>query len=313
MAEVPFQEVAPDMQWIGVDGGGTKTTFGLFDNNLNLLRELRLPTCHIGQVGREGMREVLSRGIRELLVISQGEIGVGLGLAGYGQDPFLGRQIEEVTMEVVGGLPFELMSDVRAAWAASLNGRDGVTVVCGTGSIAYAVCGARERRAGGWGCQIGDEGSAWWMGRELVRLFSRQADGRDVRSPLFDVVMDGCALSGPYDIISYMRNEVAGDRAKTASLAHLLYEAALLGDESALMVYRRAARELADIVEAAAFGLFEPGERVLVGCVGGAFGGAGELLTGELERLLPEGFSVVEPAHCPAAGPCLLLKRRLVG
>lgn len=301
------------MQWIGVDGGGTKTAFGLFDDNLKLLKELRLPTCHIGQVGRDGMREALSRGIGELLSASQGKVGVGLGLAGYGQDPYLCRQIEEVVTDVVGDLPFELMSDVRAAWAASLDGRDGVTVVCGTGSVAYAVCGERERRSGGWGFQIGDEGSAWWMGRELIRLFSRQADGRDERSAVYDVVMEGCALAEPYDIVAYMRDEVAGDRTKTASLACLLHEAVMLGDQNALMVYSRAARELADIVEAAASDLFEPGERILVGCVGGVFEGAGEALGGEFERLLPDKFSVVKSLHCPAAGPCLLLRRRLIG
>ena len=32
------------MQWIGVDGGGTKTLFELYDSDMNVLQQLRLPS-----------------------------------------------------------------------------------------------------------------------------------------------------------------------------------------------------------------------------------------------------------------------------
>ena len=51
------------MQWIGVDGGGTKTLFELYDNDMNMLQQLRLPTCHAGQVGYDGMHAVLAEGV----------------------------------------------------------------------------------------------------------------------------------------------------------------------------------------------------------------------------------------------------------
>lgn len=299
------------MQWIGVDGGGTKTLFELYDDDMNVLQQMRLPTCHPGQVGYDGMRAVLAEGVGALTAAADGEVGLGFGLAGYGQAPRIRASIEEVVRDVASGRPFELVNDVRAAWASSLAVRDGVAVICGTGSIAYAVRGECDQRAGGWGHQIGDEGSGWWIGRELLRLFSRQADGRDGRGPLFEVVMGSLGLSEPSDLILYVRDELAGERSKVASLTRVMRDAALAGDPSALDAYERAARELAGIASAAAKGLFAPGERVPVGYVGGVFEGAGELLFAPLRRALPEGFELVEPAYGPAAGPCLLLRGKL--
>jgi len=161
------------MQWIGVDGGGTKTLFELYDNDMNMLQQLRLPTCHAGQVGYDGMHAVLAEGVEALAAAAGDEVGIGFGLAGYGQDPRIRASIEEVVRAVAGERPFELVNDVRAAWASSLAVRDGVAVICGTGSIAYAVRGEREQRAGGWGYQIGDEGGGWGVGRAGARLCAR--------------------------------------------------------------------------------------------------------------------------------------------
>lgn len=299
------------MQWIGVDGGGTKTLFELYDSDMNVLQRLRLPTCHAGQVGYDGMRAVLSEGVEALLAEASDDVGMGFGLAGYGQDARIRASIEEVVRAVAGGHPYELVNDVRAAWASSLAARDGAAVICGTGSIAYAVRGERDCRAGGWGFQIGDEGSGWWMGREVLRLFSRQADGRDPRGPLYDVVLDRLGLSDAYGLIAYVRDELQGDRTKVASLTRVLREAAMAGDARALDVYDRAASELAQIITAAARGVFDPSDPVPVGYVGGVFEGAGEFLLGPLRRVLPNGFELVEPVYGPAAGPCLLLAHRL--
>lgn len=64
-----------------------------------------------------------------------------------------------------------VLSDIELAWAAALGQRgEGILVVAGTGSIVYG----RDRRGhdvriGGLGPLLGDEGSAFWIGREWVR------------------------------------------------------------------------------------------------------------------------------------------------
>lgn len=64
------------------------------------------------------------------------------------------------------------MSDAELAWLSRFDGRAGVLLIAGTGSVAVAGGGRGPlRRAGGYGPLLGDEGSAFWIGREgLKRL-----------------------------------------------------------------------------------------------------------------------------------------------
>jgi N-acetylglucosamine kinase-like BadF-type ATPase len=64
-----------------------------------------------------------------------------------------------------------VLSDVEVAWAAALGQRgEGILVLAGTGSIVYG----KDRRGhnvrvGGLGPLLGDEGSAFWIGREWLK------------------------------------------------------------------------------------------------------------------------------------------------
>jgi len=64
----------------------------------------------------------------------------------------------------------EVISDVEAALLGAHLGGAGVLVLAGTGSIVLGRDAAgRLARAGGLGPLIGDEGSAFWLGREWLR------------------------------------------------------------------------------------------------------------------------------------------------
>jgi glucosamine kinase len=64
----------------------------------------------------------------------------------------------------------QVISDAEAAHAGALGGRDGILLLAGTGSLALGRdARGRWARAGGWGPLLGDEGSAFWLGREWLR------------------------------------------------------------------------------------------------------------------------------------------------
>jgi glucosamine kinase len=70
----------------------------------------------------------------------------------------------------------EVIADVEAALLGALAGRAGVLILAGTGSIVLGRdAGRRLARAGGLGALIGDEGSAFWLGREWLRLAPGEA------------------------------------------------------------------------------------------------------------------------------------------
>src|SRR5688572_11750692 len=71
-----------------------------------------------------------------------------------------------------------VISDAEAAWMGALESGAGVLILAGTGSIVLArTARGRWARAGGLGPLLGDEGSAFWLGREWLR-----ASGRDARA-----------------------------------------------------------------------------------------------------------------------------------
>jgi hypothetical protein len=65
----------------------------------------------------------------------------------------------------------EVLSDVELAYQLTFGDRPGIVLVAGTGSIAYGEdeCG-HHGRAGGHGPLKGDQGSAYWIGKEWIRL-----------------------------------------------------------------------------------------------------------------------------------------------
>jgi N-acetylglucosamine kinase-like BadF-type ATPase len=64
----------------------------------------------------------------------------------------------------------EVISDVEAALLGGLGDRPGVLILAGTGSIVLGRdARGRRARAGGLGPLLGDEGSAFWLGREWLR------------------------------------------------------------------------------------------------------------------------------------------------
>jgi glucosamine kinase len=63
-----------------------------------------------------------------------------------------------------------VMSDAEAAHLGALGGGGGILLLAGTGSMALGRdARGRWARAGGWGPLLGDEGSAFWIGREWLR------------------------------------------------------------------------------------------------------------------------------------------------
>ncbi len=303
------------MRWLGIDGGGTKTTFSVFDERMNRVATTELPTCHIGQVGEKGLRDILLAGMR--WAEKDGGIGadwgVGFGLAGYGNEPISRAAIESVCAGVVHGHPYVLMSDLKAGCVAALGLEDGVVMVAGTGSAALGIRGDRELRCGGWGFQIGDEGSGWWMGRRILEAFSRESDGRLPRGAIYRIVRERLGLKNDYDLIALRRTTLSG-RTEVAALAPMVFEAAVDGDYEASRILRDAAAADAEMASTIVSRLFPAASEVKTSYIGGTFKGGNGALLGLLgDGMLPQPCKLVPPAFGPDAGACLVLRRSIVG
>ena len=280
------------MRWLGIDAGGTKTAFATYDETLTQLDRFELPTSHYAQAGFDGMEAVLAEGIAraEAAGLLGEQYGIGIGMCGYGEGTTSTARIEQIVAKVAGAHPYALVNDVESAWAAGLNLADGIVIIAGTGSIAYGVHGERSLRCGGWDYELGDEGSGGWLGKELLRAFTRQCDGRDPAGPLRNLVRQELELADDFDIIAFAQEHMA-NRSRISALAPLVSKAAAAGDASAQRILERAAAEEAEMVAAIVRGLFdEPDNQAAVSIpvtyVGGTFK-AGEAILGPLGAAPP--------------------------
>lgn len=159
--------------------------------------------------------------------LSRGDLAA-LGVASRGiwtpgERRALGRRLRRFAPRVV------VISDVEAAYLAALGGHPGVLLLAGTGSIALGRDHrGRFTRSGGLGPLLGDDGSAFSIGRAWLR-------------------------AGSIGSVRVRRLATAPDAvARVAALAPSVLRRARAGNRGARRVVREAQEALADLVASTA-------------------------------------------------------------
>lgn len=301
--------------FLGIDGGGTKTAFVLIDGDGRLLARHESTTSYYIEIGFDALRALLERGVQSTLrlagVPASDIAHTFAGLPAHGEDSELLGTFEALLKDVVPRST--IGNDMVCSWAGSLAGADGISLVAGTGSIAYGEWMGRGARCGGWGEVFGDEGSAHWLARETLALFSRMADGRAEPGPLLDLVREHFELKHDLDLCGEINGSAA--RSELAQIARLATAAANAGDVQARQLLVRAGDELAALAAGVArnLGIGGPNgiQAVPVSYSGGVFA-AGELVLGPLQaalaRRLP-GAVLKTPRFGPELGAALYAAR----
>ena len=298
--------------YLGVDGGGSKTRFLLINETGSVLgSHTEGPAYHL-EIGFDALRTMLSRGIRGTLRqagLDAASVAYAfLGLPAYGEDRSLTAQLDAAPTEALPHGRYRCGNDMVCAWAGALAGAQGINVVAGTGSIAYGEYAGRSARAGGWGELFGDEGSAYWLAREGLRLFSRMSDGRAHRGALYEGVRRHFGLDDDLDLCAAIYGKTLAQRSQLARLSQLTSQAARAGDEAARALFRQAAAELADLVDAVRAQMQVPPDTVLPVSYSGGLFELRELLLEPLKAMLAHRastYSFVAARLPPDAGAAL--------
>ncbi len=156
--------------YLGIDGGGTKTTCVVADEN-NILGTATSAGSNITRHGDARVREALQAAVRDACAAAKVDPGAVVracvGLSGAGR-PEVREAVTRMMREVLRG-QIEVVTDLETTLEAAFGDGPGVITIAGTGSIAYGRdAGGQTARAGGWGLAISDEGSGQWIGRAAV-------------------------------------------------------------------------------------------------------------------------------------------------
>lgn len=295
--------------YLGVDGGGSKTAFVLIDEHGHVLARHTEGSAYYLEIGLGGLRALLTRGIGE--VLRQADIKqphyAFLGLPAYGEDSRIQKELDAVAWGSLPARRFHVGNDMVCGWAGALACEDGINVVAGTGSIAYGEFAGRNARSGGWGELIGDEGSAYWLAREGLTLFSRMSDGRTPRGPLHELIRTHFGLKQDLDLCGAIYGQPVSARSQLAQLAPLVVQAAQAGDEAARALLVRAAEELVAAVDAVRHQLAVPDARAVPVSYSGSLFQLREFLLEPFSAALARSgrYLLAAPRLPPAAGGAL--------
>lgn len=234
--------------YLGIDGGGTKTEFVLADREGNIIKRTVLGGCNPNDIGFQGTFDVLREGIFNVCgEIPFRYISVFAGLAG-GITGTNARRINEFLEQYHFGKA-QNGSDAQNAVAISLLGEDGITVIMGTGAIAFVQCGEELHRIGGFGYMFGDEGSGFCIGRDGIQAALQAEDGSGPNTALEQMVRDRC---GKKEIVDAIGDFYQGGKRLIASYAPLVFKAYNDGDEVAKTILHRNVKAIAGLIRGGA-------------------------------------------------------------
>jgi N-acetylglucosamine kinase-like BadF-type ATPase len=302
--------------FLGVDGGGTKTAYALVDPEGRLRASYVGPSVDHVAGGIELARQRLQDGVTTTFaaagITADGVRQAFIGLPAFGEDPAVTAALDSLPGSVLAAGRYRCGNDMVCSWAGSLGCEDGISVIAGTGSMAYGEFAGRHARCGGWGELIGDEGSAYWIAREGMNLFSRMSDGRVPRGPLHGLVRQRLGLGDDLHLCAHIYGSQADRRDAFAQFAKLVHEAALAGDAAAGAIFTRAAGELVACVLATHRALGAPvSERLPVSHSGGVFDNAPAVVAAFRAALAaaPVALEYRAPRFQPAVGAALYAAR----
>jgi N-acetylglucosamine kinase-like BadF-type ATPase len=304
---------------LGIDGGGTTTEAWLAEPGCPVLGRGTAGPSNAKVVGPDAARRALDTAIRGAfhdagLTSCKVDV-ICLGLAGFDR-PDDRKILAGWAKEAGWARCIVTVNDGDLVVAAGTPEGWGIGVIAGTGSIAVGRAeDGRTARAGGWGHLIGDEGSAYGIVLDALRLVARRADGRAPRPPGRDPLTERvCAALGVTEASQIVTTIYLPEfsRAQIASLAPEVLAACAEAPETGKQLLVPAGTALAETVAAVARSLGWTSGALPLAIAGGLLLSAATVRQGMIDELTRRGYQLaVTPVAEPVRGAVILAERML--
>lgn len=276
--------------YLGIDGGGTRTTAAVSDEQGNILLRKTGRTINFYSVGMDACRDNLKAIIDQI----DNELGEIIFSAAFiGCSALDNAADDELIQRLCGGIiraeKIGMDSDVFIALKSVGKAVCPCAAICGTGSMVIAEDeNGSTQVTGGWGHIIGDEGSGYQIAVSAFKACCELCD-KNEDSPLLDKAAEYFGVSDFRKAIDIIYSEettkdvLAGFAACVAALADE-------GNETALEIVRAQAAAFAKTIMI----LLERIKRCSVlGLYGGVFQHNASF-TGEVKSIIGEKYPEIE-------------------
>jgi len=161
--------------YIGVDGGGTKTQYALFDENKNMILSVKTTGSNHENIegGIPEAASIIMGGINDLLT-QAGKIPADIekslmALAGI-DHPWQEKAMREELTKLGLTIPVAIYNDGFIIVKAGLTGKAGIGYNCGTGTCCNSIDNdGNLLQIGGFNYLCGDVGGGHWIASQTFR------------------------------------------------------------------------------------------------------------------------------------------------
>ena len=289
----------------GIDGGQSGTQAVIADADGKILgRGQAGPSDEVGERGASTKcHDALDTALRAAL--SDANLPartrcecVVAGISGY-DGGFVGRTPKLPTKLFVP------VHDAPVAHVAAFGGASGIVVIAGTGSVVLGVADERDPvLIGGWSATFGDEGGAYWIGREAIRQTMACEDAGVAPDRVARIALRAIGVKNAREIVARVANG-ALSRHVIAALAKPVLALAARNETDAVELVDEAIEHLLDDALLALERLGKP--QMKIAFVGGLmnnrwFASRVQMLVDELDGR----FDLIAPEHDPSVGALLM-------
>lgn len=234
--------------YLGIDGGGTKTTAIICDENAQLISRFVGESINYNSVGMETARKNLKATVDGVLPND-----VKLNAAFIGMSAISERADDEFTKKLCDGIidcdKITMDSDVYIGLEAMRCDGAAAMVISGTGSMAVGRLPDGEIiHTGGWGYILGDEGSGYAICIDALRAAICGYEGSAEKTLLTDAVKEHYQVNDMLELIDIFYDPPM-PRSEIAKLAPIVFKCSE-NDGVADAIIRNHARLLANTVSA---------------------------------------------------------------
>ena len=284
---------------IGIDGGGTKTEFCLFDEHGHVLVREKLGGSNPNIYGIEGTLSTLKKGIDAITVRGNGIFAIFAGIAGCGVESNR-RAVLSALKKAYPGVRIELQNDAHNVIYSTDHFERCIMAIMGTGSVVFAKTPSGFDRLGGWGYLFDNGFSGYAIARDGVMAALAAEDGSGKPTALLEIFKK--ELNG--GIFENLPKLYAATQDTLASYAKLVFAAHRAGDAVAGEILQARAAQLRHLIAQAAR-IFDTGTHVVLA------GGLTHERDVVLSLLDHESFTYEIPALPPIFGACHYCARML--
>lgn len=238
---------------IGIDAGATTTVVSIGDAGGKKISEIKTHGANLHAVSDAEFVSTISKAIAAAMRharVAGSPKAVCFGIAGLDSDSDV-RHARILSAKIFPKLNHKkivIVNDIETAWAANVRGENGIVLISGTGSHAFGRNVSGEcAHVGGMDWLLSDEGSAFEVGREVLRAVVRSEDGR-APSLLEKIVKKKLLVRSMRDTIRLWYG-MQFNKAAVAQFSVFASVAAKRGDRVAMKILEQAADDLALMVK----------------------------------------------------------------